>query len=79
MIMQEVKITSPTWVGGEMRQVGDILPVSDNDAKELFRIGRAQPSSPPQEEVQPIAPPPETQPHVHPPGHSAKRPPAPSK
>jgi hypothetical protein len=77
--MQRVKITSPTWVGGEMKQAGDILPVSDNDAKELFRIGRAQPSPLPREETQPIAPPPATEPLVHPPGHSAKRPPAPSR
>jgi hypothetical protein len=77
--MQEVKITSPTWVGGEMKQAGDILPVSDNDARELFRVGRAQPSPLPQEETQPIAPPPETEPPVYPTGHSAKRPPASSK
>ena len=75
--MQEVKILGTTWVGGEMKQVGDTVPVSDSDAKELFRIGRAEPLSP--QEQQPVALPPETGPTIHPPGHSAKRPPAPSK
>ena len=75
--MQEVEILSTVWVGGEMKQVGDIVPVSDSDAKELFRVGRAQPLLPPKE--QSTALPPETGPTIHPPGHSAKRPPTPSK
>jgi hypothetical protein len=75
--MQEVEILGTTWVGGKIKQVGDTAPVSDSDAKELFRIGRARPLLPPEE--QPTALPPETGSTIYPPGHSAKHPPAPSK